>query len=45
MQHTLEAFPFTAPRVDLLEEQMQEHVESMTFEHLSRLGVLSDSQG
>jgi hypothetical protein len=34
-QHTLEAYPFTAPRVDLLEEQIQRHVESMTYEHVS----------
>ena len=34
VQHTLESFPFTAPRVALLEEDVQKHVESMTYEHV-----------
>ncbi|RSH94849.1 Golgi transport complex subunit 6 [Saitozyma podzolica] len=37
LEHTLEAYPFTAPRVDLLEEQIQRHVESMTYEHHGKL--------
>lgn len=33
--HTLENYPFTAPRVRFLQKQVQEHVDSMTFEHVS----------
>lgn len=35
VQHTLEVYPFTEPRVKLLEAQIQRHVESMTYEHVS----------
>lgn len=35
LQHTLESYPFTAPRVRALQAQVQEHVDSMTFEHVS----------
>ena len=35
LQHTLEIYPFTQTRVRLLEEQIQRHVESMTYEHVS----------
>ena len=36
-QHTLEAYPFTAPRLEKLQEQIQSHVESMTYEHHGQL--------
>ena len=35
LQHTLASVPFTTGRVDILEEKIQKHVESMTFEHVS----------
>lgn len=35
LEHTLEPYPFTAPRVKLLNEEVQKHVESMTYEHVS----------
>ena len=34
LQHTLEVYPFTGERVKLLDEKIQGHVESMTFEHV-----------
>lgn len=37
LQHTLEAYEFTAPRVALLQEQVVQHVESMTYEHHGKL--------
>ncbi|WOO80503.1 Conserved oligomeric Golgi complex subunit 6 [Vanrija pseudolonga] len=37
LQHTLEIYPFTAPRVSTLQEQVQTHIESMTFEHHGKL--------
>lgn len=40
LQHVLEAYSFTAPRVALLEEQIQGHVQSLTDEHVSRLETL-----
>lgn len=35
LQHTLESYTFTAPRVRKLQGAVQEHVDSMTFEHVS----------
>lgn len=35
LQHTLESYAFTAPRVRKLQGAVQEHVDSMTFEHVS----------
>lgn len=35
LQHTLESYAFTAPRVRKLQASVQEHVDSMTFEHVS----------
>ncbi|CAK9785326.1 uncharacterized protein COLE_06649 [Cutaneotrichosporon oleaginosum] len=37
LEHTLEPFPFTAPRVKALQAQIETHVESMTFEHHGKL--------
>jgi hypothetical protein len=33
----LEVYPFTAPRIKLLQDQIATHVESMTFEHHGKL--------
>ena len=35
LEHTLEVYPFTKERVEMLETRIQQHVESMTFEHVS----------
>ncbi|KAK4686174.1 conserved oligomeric Golgi complex subunit 6, partial [Tremellales sp. Uapishka_1] len=37
LQHTLEAYSFTRSRLDVLDEQIEKHVESMTFEHHGKL--------
>lgn len=36
-QHTLENWPFTTAKVERLEKMIQRHLESMTFEHVSRV--------
>ena len=44
LQHTLAAYGFTKERVEILEAKMQQHVESMTYEHVSgRHPVLSNT--
>ena len=40
LQHTLAAYGFTKERVEILEARMHQHVESMTFEHVSNLNAL-----
>ncbi|BEI79779.1 hypothetical protein CcaverHIS002_0103080 [Cutaneotrichosporon cavernicola] len=37
LEHTLEPYQFTAPRVQGLQLQIETHVESMTFEHHGKL--------
>ncbi|ORX35318.1 putative intra-golgi transport-related protein [Kockovaella imperatae] len=37
LEHTLESYPFTKEKVDMLETRIQQHVESMTFEHHGNL--------
>lgn len=37
LEGTLLSVPFTKERVGVLEERIEKHVESMTFEHVSRV--------
>ena len=39
-QNSLQDYPFTASRLEELESQIEKHVESMTYEHVSHFGVL-----
>ncbi|KAK8861721.1 hypothetical protein IAR55_002544 [Kwoniella newhampshirensis] len=37
LEHTLEVYDFTSKTLDLIDEQINRHVESMTFEHHGKL--------
>lgn len=44
LQNSLQDYPFTATRIEELESQIDRHVESMTYEHVSQFGVLSSAK-